>query len=198
MPGPKSKYAHLKPKVHELLRAGLKPNEVAQQMSQIPRATVYRWAASYGAHTPEAVLVEPRKPPPPPEPPARMPDSATTADGQLVNLRSHPNPDDPNYEQVFAAAATYLRSANPQGTDLENAPDFVLIQQQMRNLLLNSNNGILQIQAGRLLSSLIEMRATIPRHVLYEENQSDIRDAMDDVDDLSDEELAQQYKQMLG
>ena len=198
MPGPKSKYEYLKPKVQEMLLAGLKPGEVAQQLPQIPRATVYRWAASYGAHAPESVLAQGKKSTPPPEPPARMPDSATTADGQLVNLRSHPDSDDPNYEQVFAAAATYLRSANPQGIDLETAPDFVLIQQQMRNLLLNSNNGILQIQAGRLLSSLIEMRATIPKHILYEENQSDIRDAMDNVDALSDEELAQQYKQMLG
>lgn len=128
-----------------------------------------------------------------------MPDAAIMPGGQLVNLR-HPDSTDAEYDRLAAAQALFREAELGQddGTDLDKLPDYVLIQRQMRRLVAHSDNSIIQIQAGKLLSRLVDMRAEIPAHILYEETQSDVRQAMGDLDELADDELARQYRQLLG
>ena len=202
MPGPKSKHEHRRAEVEAMLRAGLKPKEIISQLGDIPRATVYDWAAKMGAHQPSSKPDE--------VPQSKTPDQVVDSRGRVIPLRPQ---DYSAADSSELAAIASPRTASELGKQIgsyntfidqleslapEQLPDFLLIKREMRRLISGSNNPLVQIQAGHLLSKLIQMRADIPLHILHEENQSDIRDAMDDVDDLSDEELAQQYKQMLG
>lgn len=181
MPGPPSKHAKYRPKVEELLRAGLQPSEISRRMPDVPRATIYGWAKQItgpAGGTGDAIA----------------PDQVVDGKGQLIPFRPQPPAGDQHnlladYQQIIHQL---------EGSDSTDLPDFLLIQREMRRLVSTSPNPAIQIQAGNLLARMIQLRAEIPRHILNEESQSHLAREMGGLDTLSDDELARQYKDLLG
>lgn len=190
--------------MESLLRAGLKPKEVLQRLPDIPRATVYDWAKQMGAHQEASGKPEPDSPAATASEPAVVPDEVTDSKGRIIPFRQQsgqpppPVTDSDNLASVNRQLTDYSRFVDQLlAADENTLPDFLLVKREMRKLVATSNNPIVKVQASHLLTKLIQMSSEIPRHILFEESQSDLNRSLSDLDQLSDDELARQYKQML-
>lgn len=183
----RSKVEHLKSKVYELFRKGITPAEVRDAFPDIPVATIYVWRnQALTGQTMNGVEIDSRKVLE--LPPSQNSGSKTEKEAIAQSVEC----------EIVTDSETGIQQDKvvPLPTGAES--DFALVRRKMRAVLRNPEARIYdQAIAARLLLQAVEMRATLPAHVLDEVEKKTLQHELREAEQRSPEESARRFKDLL-
>jgi len=164
-------------------KQGLPLNTIAKKLG-IPRSTVRSWAAAW------------EHPPPPPKKrgpktkPKGEPKCGELAKAQPKAIASPPPPPPPPPRPPLN-----LHQPRPDG----EPPSFELAETELRRIINDKDiaPGV-KVQAAQALLKVVVLRAELPPHALTEEAQHSLGASVEAMENRGDEQIAQDYRELLS
>jgi hypothetical protein len=172
----KSKFAKLKPKVRAAWEQGKKRREITREIG-VPISTVNRWCAEFEAD-PDHVDTDPdREPAPAPK-------------AKPVKVLSEAPPLPPGRARVVSMddARSELRPSR-----------FAKACKLFETIIDDRREpGAVRVQAANGLLRAAAMEAELPKHIITGSDKVSISASVEEVEARGDEQIAQDYRELLG